>query len=106
MNHWITKVPDKIFLWDPHGTYIGYYYSHTDAKHYVGPQGFLGKHITDVLPVEDAAVVMECLSLAIESKQTQTGETHLILDGIPHTQTIQFVPYEDRVLGLVNDVPT
>ncbi|MCA9471608.1 MAG: PAS domain-containing protein [Nitrospirales bacterium] len=106
MNHWLTKVPDKIFLWDIDGIYIGYYYLQSQSKHFVGPSGFLGKSIQEVLPTEAAHTVKECLTLALKTKQTQIAEIHLPLDGLPYTQIIRFVPYEDRVLGLVNDHPT
>ncbi len=106
MNHWITKVPDKIFLWDIDGIYRGFYYLHGQSKHFVGPCGFLGKHIQEVLPPETADTVRECLTLTLKTKQTQIGEIHLPLEELSHTQTIRFVPYEDKVLGLVNDDPT
>ena len=103
MNHWITQVPDKIFLWDIDSIYIGYYYLQGQSKHFVGPTGFLGKSIQEVLPTDAAHIVKECLLLAVKTKQTQIGEIHLPLEGLPHTQTIRFIPYENRVLGLVND---
>ena len=104
-EHWITDLPDKIFLWNVQGIYVGYYFPNTQNKHFVGPQQFMDKHILEVLPQEVGGCIWDAVRLAIETKGMQTRTIQLPLEGIPHRVVVRLVPSEDKVLGIVNDYP-
>ena len=105
MAHLITTVPDKLFLWDPEGTYLSYYYLHPKLKHFVGPHGYLNKNVRDVLPEEMADRLGSAIRAAFESQQSQICHLELPLEGLPHRQVVRLVPKGDRVLGMVHDYP-
>ena len=102
---WITDLPDKVFLWDTEGIYVGYYYPNPQNKHFVGPEQFMGRHILEVLPQEVGESIWDAVRIALESKGMQTRTILLSLEGIPHRVVVRLVPSEEKVLGLVNDYP-
>lgn len=105
VEHLITTVPDKLFLWDSEGQYVCHYYLHPNLNHYVGPQGFLKKNVRDVLPKEMADRIIPAIRACFETQQCQICHLELPLNGLPYRQIVRLFPNGDRVLGMVHDYP-
>ena len=105
MDHLITTVPDKLFVWDSDGTYISYCYLHPNVKHFVGPDRFLNKRVREVLPVNMADRLVSAIRAVIETQRCQICHLELPLNGLPYRQVVRLFPNGDRVLGLVHDYP-
>ena len=98
-----ANLPDKVFLWNEQGTYVGYYFPNHQNKHFVGPQRFMGRHILEVLPEAIGECIWEAVRLAFDSKGIQTRTIELRLEGVPHKVEVKLIPSEGKVLGLAND---
>ena len=105
MEHLITTVPDKLFLWDADGKYLSHHYLRPNLKHFVGSQAFLNKNVRDVLPKNIAEHIVSALRTAFKTQQCQICHIELPLDGIPHRQVVRLFPSGDRILGMVHDIP-
>ena len=104
-SHLITKVPDKLFFWDREGYYLAHHYLHPNLKHFVGPPGFLHKHVCEVLPPEIGEGLLLTIKEAFRTLQGQSYHFELPLEGIPYRQFVRLLPQDGYILGLVYDSP-
>lgn len=101
-NAWITP-PQKLFLWNSKGIYIDYYYPNPDTKHYVGGEQLLGKRITTVLPQPMAKGVQTSVFQTLDIQQALVEYYELTIEQQLYRVAVRFLPFENNVLGLVND---
>ncbi|GJL52559.1 MAG: hypothetical protein NPIRA01_37860 [Nitrospirales bacterium] len=101
-NAWITP-PQKLFLWNSKGIYIDYYYPNPDTKHYVGGEQLLGKRITTVLPQPMAKGVQTMVFQTLDIQQALVEYYELTIEQQLYRVAVRFLPFENNVLGLVND---
>lgn len=103
INAWLATYPDKIFVWNPDGKYLGYPYVNPQTKHYVGPEKIIGRYIQEVLPPEIGAKVLSVMRVAWLGHQMQICTIQLPLEGVTHKVCIRFFPQDHIIIGLVND---
>ncbi|GJL65716.1 MAG: hypothetical protein NPIRA05_06870 [Nitrospirales bacterium] len=101
-NAWIT-LPQKLFLWNSKGIYIDYYYPNPDTKHYIGGEQLLGKRITTVLPQPMAKGVQSSVFQILDIQQPLVEYYELTMEQQLYRVAVRFLPFENNVLGLVND---
>ena len=76
----LQALPDAIFRLGSDGTYLEFY-SGSDFRSLVPPQEFLGKRITEVLPPALAQSVQEYVNRAHQTREAQSFQYELSLDG-------------------------
>jgi len=101
-NAWVSP-PQKLFLWNSKGIYIDYHYPKPDTKHYVGGEQLLGKRITAVLPQPMAKGVQTSVFQTLDIQQPLIEYYELTIEQQIYRVAVRFLPFEDKVLGLVND---
>ncbi|GJL64496.1 MAG: hypothetical protein NPIRA04_31500 [Nitrospirales bacterium] len=101
-NAWITP-PQKLFLWNSKGIYIDYHYPNPDTKHYLGGELLLGKRITTVLPQPMANGVQSSVFQTLDIQQPLVEYYELTIEQQLYRVAVRFLPFENNVLGLVND---
>ncbi|WP_447971725.1 hypothetical protein [Nitrospira sp. M1] len=101
-NAWITP-PQKLFLWNAQGIYIDYYYPNPVIVHLVGGEYVLGKRITKVLPQPMAKGVRTSVFQTLDLQQPRIEYYDLTMERQLYRVAVRFLPFQDKVLGLVND---
>jgi PAS domain S-box-containing protein len=92
-----------IFLIDRQGTYLDYYAD--ENLLFAPPEVFLGKKISDIMPKETAVKEMSYVNKLFETKQNQSYENTLEINGEPQHFIVNFVYYdENSLLSFVQDV--
>ncbi|GJL55121.1 MAG: hypothetical protein NPIRA02_22530 [Nitrospirales bacterium] len=103
-NAWITP-PQKLFLWNAQGIYIDYYYPNPEIVHLVGGEYLLGKRISKVLPQPMARGVRSSIVQTLDLQQPHIEYYELTMQKQLYRVAVRFLPFLDKVLGLVNDLP-
>ena len=90
----LDAVPDVLFRLNQKGDFI---YSHfADSNHlFTLPDNYLGKNIKEVLPADIAAISLEKLCEAFQTKETVTFEYSLETNG-------NLLYFENRIIALSN----
>ena len=101
---WIA-LPQKLFVWNAKGVYIDYYYPNPIETHYIGGEHLLGKRITSVLPSPMAKGVQSSVFQTIDLQQPLVELYELIMNKHLYRVVVRFLPFENNVLGMVNDYP-
>jgi PAS domain S-box-containing protein len=98
-------LPDLFFLIDPDGT-IRDYRASRDADLYVSPAVFLGKRISDVLPLEVAQQFDDSIALVLVHGQLVTYEYALFMsNGLRHFESrINRLPGTAQLIAVVRDI--
>ncbi|MGB0909985.1 MAG: hypothetical protein ACPGYT_06450 [Nitrospirales bacterium] len=101
---WITP-PQKFFLWNDKGIYVDYHYANPIHGHYVGGDCLLGKRITQVLPQPMAKGVRMAVFQTLDLQQPLIEYYELTMNKQPYQVHVRFLPFQGKVLGIVNDYP-
>jgi PAS domain S-box-containing protein len=100
----LAAVPDLMFQFDADGRFIDFYAS-THAALYAPPEGFLGKHITEVLPPAVAAVGLDAIAAALRTGEVQVREYSLEIGGAPRYFEHRVAAISDsEVLSIVREI--
>jgi len=104
----LAAIPDTFFRLDRDGFYLDYEPGHERpgrGRPVVGPQPCIGKHITDVLPGEIAARVIEQMRTVLATQQVRSVEYELETCGeVHHFEARLVATSASEVLGLVRDI--
>ncbi len=96
-NRAIIEVnPDILFRINKQG-FILDFHAPAPTQFYVAPEIFLGKKITDVIPLDVAQKIMETIAIACQSGKMATMEYELTKDGKREY-------FENRIVPMSNDV--
>ncbi len=68
LNATLDALPDLLFVVDRHGRFYDFRATHLELL-YVPPEQFLGKTVKQVLPPEEAGIIMEAIGQAVETGQ-------------------------------------
>ncbi|MCC2956442.1 EAL domain-containing protein [Massilia sp. IC2-477] len=104
----LAAIPDTFFRLDRDGFYLDYEPGHERpgrgrAPHQ--PQPCIGKHVTDVLPPEIAARVLEQMRTVLTTQQVRSVEYDLEHCGeVQHFEARLVATSASQVLGLVRDI--
>ena len=100
----VGAVPDMIFRFDATGKFVDY--KSAESGTYVPPEVFLGKHYSEVLPPNVAALTKEALEKGGADKKTQTFEYQLANEaGDQDTFEARIITNETgEAVGLIRDV--
>lgn len=99
----LTAIPDLMFLLSPDGVYLDYKPDPV-GKLLVPPEAFLNRHVTEVLPPELAAHVLECMTALQRSGQMQTFEYELAIDNHLESYEARMILLQDNVLVLSRNI--
>jgi PAS domain S-box-containing protein len=100
----LHAIPDLLFLIRRDGTYLDFQPT-KDVRPYVPPAQFLGKRVVDILPKEVAAPCQHLIDEALATRQMQSLEYILPMDGGPRKYEARIVPSNaDQVLVVVRDI--
>jgi PAS domain S-box-containing protein len=104
-NQIIIKVnPDILFRINTQGIILDFH-APVNTKLYVCPELFLGKMITDVMPLDVAQKIMETIAIACRSGKMATMEYELTKDGKREYFENRIVPmFDDELLSFVRDI--
>ncbi len=102
---WIIT-PQKLFLWDSKGIYIDYHYPNPVQYHYIGGDNLLGKRITAVLPKPMAKSVLTSVFQTLDLQQPLVEHYELTMQQQLFRVVVRFLPFEDKISGIVNDYPS
>lgn len=87
----LDAIPDIMFRFDIHGTYLDYHAKEESEKDLVAkPEELLGRNIFDVLPEKNASLLLSFIEKAIE-----TGKNQIFEDQLMMTHGVQY--YECRL---------
>jgi predicted signal transduction protein with EAL and GGDEF domain/FixJ family two-component response regulator len=104
----LAAIPDTFFRLDRDGFYLDYEPGHERpgrARPVMHPQPTIGKHITDVLPAETSARVIEQMRTVLATQQVRSVEYELEHCGeIQHFEARLVATSPSEVLGLVRDI--
>lgn len=90
----LDAIPDIMFQFDAQGTYLDFHAKKESEKDLVAPPGeLLGSNIFDVLPKANAELLLQNITKAIETKESQ-----IFVDELEMPQGIQY--YECRVAAI------
>jgi PAS domain S-box-containing protein len=100
----LKAMPDLMFLLTKEGVYLDYHAKDpADLLH--PPDGFIGKHIKEVLPVELAERLFLCFEQARESDEPVVDEYLLPFGGQDRYFESRIVTCDDdRILAIVRDI--
>ncbi|UBF28374.1 transporter substrate-binding protein [Kovacikia minuta CCNUW1] len=100
----LSAIPDMMFYYSREGVHLDF----LPAKQFqpvVPPHEFLGKPVTDVLPVPIAEQIVQTIGQALETGQTQFIEYQLPVDGEIHDYEARIVACEEnRALAIVREI--
>lgn len=100
----IDANPDIVFKVDKMGTILGYH-APSGKQLYLPPEDFLGKKMTEVLPVEVALKILETIEIAFQSKQMAVMEYELAKDGVQGYFENRIIPLgNDELLSFIRDI--
>ncbi|VXB14116.1 bifunctional diguanylate cyclase/phosphodiesterase [Massilia sp. 9I] len=104
----LAAIPDTFFRLDRDGFYLDYEPGHERpgrGRVMPQPQACIGKHITDVLPPETAARVLEQMRTVLATQQVRSVEYDLEHCGeVQHFEARLVATSPSQVLGLVRDI--
>lgn len=96
--------PDMLYLLDRMGEFIGYQ-AQDSSLLFAPPSRFLGRRLDDVFPEEHVEVLRPLFDLALKTRQPQTLEYSLEVNGKPHYFEERLMLYDkDNILSLVRDI--
>ena len=101
---WIA-LPQKLFVWNAKGVYIDYYYPNPIETHYIGGEHLLGKRITTILPPPMARGVQTSVFQTLDLQQPLVELYELTMNNNLYRVVVRFLPFQNNVLGMVNDYP-
>ena len=100
----LHAIPDLLFLIHRDGTYLDFQPT-KDIRPYVPPAEFLGKRVLDILPKDVAIPRQYLIAEALATRQMQSMEYLLSMDGVPCKYEARIVPSKaDQVLVMVRDI--
>ena len=100
----LDAIPDMIFEFKKDGTILQYISSAINRP-LLPPEQFLGRRITDVLPVAVANQTIFAINRALDSRQVHAFEYQLLQDEANKTFEARITPLStDTVLAIVRDV--
>ena len=100
----LEAIPDAIFLLGKDGTYLDYK-SGKEIRPYVPASEFLGKKISEVLPLEVAQPIMDMAQRALETGRSQVIEYELSEeDGLHGYEAQLSASGKEEVLAVVRDI--
>lgn len=100
----LTAIPDMLFLYDRHGVQLDFIPSR-DWNSVVPPEQFLGKPVTEVLPLPVAQLIVSAIQRALETDEMQLIEYQLDSDGCLHDYEARIVAVADsKALAIVRDI--
>ncbi|MBW8334499.1 MAG: PAS domain S-box protein [Prolixibacteraceae bacterium] len=104
-NRIIIEVnPDILFRITKQG-FILDYHAPAHTHFYVAPEFFLGKKMTDVLPLDVAQKILDTIAVACQSGKMATMEYELTKDGKREYFENRIVPmFDDELLSFVRDI--
>ena len=98
--------PDQIFRLNSDGVLVDYHSAFNNSSFPLSEK-FLGKHVVDVLPHGLSEAILSNAENAIESKDIQTTEYTLALEGENREYEARFTPNgKDEVIVIVRDITT
>jgi len=107
----LAAIPDTFFRLDRDGFYLDYEPGHErpgnerPGRGRAMPQPRVGKHITDVLPPEVAASIIEQMRTVLTTQQVRSVEYELETCGeVQHFEARLVATGASQVLGLVRDI--
>jgi PAS domain S-box-containing protein len=98
----LQALPDLMFVFDRHGTYLDYY---AGAELYRPPEQLLGRTFQEVLPADTVAIIAPVFQRVAETGQSETIEYELeMADGTRsyEARLVQLPP--DKVISIVRDL--
>lgn len=96
--------PDILFRITKEGLILDYH-APAHTQFYVAPEFFLGKRITEVIPLDVAQKILETIAVACQSGKMATMEYELTKDGKREYFENRIVPmYNDVLLSFVRDI--
>jgi signal transduction histidine kinase/CheY-like chemotaxis protein len=100
----INAVPDMMFIVNKDGVFIEYYCTKYEVL-YVPPEVFIGKNITEVLPLEIANEITKAFKKAIQSKEVEVLEYSMSLPQGNGYFEARIIAYEnDKILCIVRNI--
>ncbi len=100
----LEAIPDLMFLFNKAGHFIDYKTGNQDSL-LIGPENFVGKHVSESLPPDLAALTLERLADLFESGNPQLYEYPLEIAGEHKLFESRLVPCgDDRALAIVRDI--
>lgn len=100
----LEATPDMMFRLSREGAYLDFI-SAKGLEPFVPPEEFLGRNLSDVLPVDTVEELKEAMTQALETDELQTIEYQLpAADGVRHYEGRVVVSGEDEVLAIVRDI--
>jgi PAS domain S-box-containing protein len=100
----LRAIPDLMFLLSADGVYLDYHAKNPDDL-LVPPEAFLGKNIRDIFPPELAEGFRLSFERALDSKEPQTHEYKLMINGEARQYEARIVATaDDRLLSVVRDI--
>jgi two-component system, NtrC family, sensor kinase len=100
----LTAVPDMLFLYDRDGVQLDFIPS-KDWDSVIPPEEFLGKSVSEVLPLPVAQLIVSAIRSALERREMQLIEYQLELHGQLHDYEARIVTVaDDKVLAIVRDI--
>lgn len=97
--------PQKIFLWDDCGTYLDCEYPNPQYGHFFGGPGLVGKNLKDVLQKREGDVILFAIQQAKQMHEPKVLRLILKTSPVPYQSLIRLYPFQQYVLGWVNDYP-
>jgi len=98
----LTAIPDSLYLAHRDGTILGAKPRRGDP---VSAEVLVGKHLSELLPPEEAARALSLLETALASRDVQVMEFRFRVDGRDYDREARIVAYgTDRVVVLVRDI--
>lgn len=100
----LRAIPDMMFYYNRDGIQLDF----VPANHFqpiLPPDDFLGKPVTDVLPVDVANQVVQSIQAAIATGEMYQLEYQLMVQGTPHDYEARIVACSDQeALAIVRDI--
>jgi PAS domain S-box-containing protein len=99
----LRAIPDVMFVMLRDGTYVDYH-ARDPAALFVPPEEFIGRTVRDVMPPDQADILMKAIERASESDDPVVVEFELPM-GQPRSFEARLVRFEHgRILSIVRDV--
>lgn len=91
----LNAIPDMIFRYDRRGIHLDYVPARA-LETIVSPENFLGRPVTEILPLEVGQEIVIAIEQALESQETVICQYRLSLNG-------EFRDYEARIVACAQD---
>jgi len=100
----INTIPDLLFEYDSDGRHLDYRAANPEDL-YKRPEDFLGKKVSEILPIEISGQYMECIKKTIKNNETQVFEYSLKLALGEKDFEARFVKSgENRAISIIRDI--